>query len=70
MPKLALVRLAFNYVLQLLGMIAWGVGVIPFKMQAKLKCNENLAFMIQATRAKYLKVLGWNATRSLHQIIL
>jgi hypothetical protein len=39
-------------------------------MQAKLKCNEDLAIMIQATQAKYLKVFGWNATKSLHQIIL
>jgi len=70
MPKLALVRLAFNYIFQLLGMTTWGVGVVPFNMQAKLKCDENLAFMIQATQAKYLKALGWNETKSLHQIIL
>jgi hypothetical protein len=66
MPKLTLVRLAFNYIFQLLGIIAWGVGV----MQAKLECDENLALMIQATQTKFLKTLGWSATKSLHQIIL
>jgi hypothetical protein len=66
MPKLALVKLAFNYIFQLLGMIAWGVGVV----QAKLQCNEDLALMIQATQTKYLKALGWNATKNLHEIIM
>ncbi len=47
-------------------MTAWGVGV----MQAKLECNEDLTLMIQTTQTKFLKALGWNATKSMHQIIL
>jgi hypothetical protein len=37
-------------------MITWGVGSIPFNVQAKVECNENLAIIIQAIRAKYAKV--------------
>jgi hypothetical protein len=42
MLKLALVRLASNHILQLFGMTTWGVGSIPFNVQAKLEHNENL----------------------------
>jgi hypothetical protein len=38
--KPALVKLTFSHILQLLGMIAWGVGVIPFNVQAKLEHDE------------------------------
>jgi hypothetical protein len=38
-------------------MIAWGVGAIPFNMQAKLKHNENLALVIQTIQAEYAKAL-------------
>ncbi len=44
--KLALVKLAFSHILQLFGMIAWGVGAMPFNVQAKLKRDENLALVI------------------------
>jgi hypothetical protein len=48
-PKIALVRLAFNHILQLLGMATWGVGAIPLNVQAKLDHDEDFALMIQAT---------------------
>ncbi len=48
-PKLALVRLIFNHILQLLGMATWGVGAIPLNVQAKLEHDENFALVIQAT---------------------
>jgi hypothetical protein len=38
-------------------MTTWGVGSIPFNMQAKEECNEDLAIVIQATWAKYAKAL-------------
>ncbi len=44
--KLAFVRLTFNHILWLLGMTTWGVGAILFNVQAKLKCNEDLAIVI------------------------
>jgi hypothetical protein len=45
-PKPTLVKLAFSHILQLLGMTTWGVGSIPFNVQAKVECNEDLAIMI------------------------
>jgi hypothetical protein len=38
-------------------MIAWGVGVIPLNMQAKLERDEDLALVIWMIQAKYGKVL-------------
>jgi hypothetical protein len=38
--------LASNHILWLLGMTTWGVGAILFNVQAKLKCNEDLAIVI------------------------
>ncbi len=51
------VKLASSHILQLLGMIAWGVGVIPLNMQAKLERDEDLALVIWMIQAKYGKVL-------------
>jgi hypothetical protein len=52
----ALVKLASNHILQLLGIIAWGVGAIsPFNMKAKLEHDENLALVIQTIQAEYAK---------------
>jgi hypothetical protein len=36
-------------------MIAWGVGVIPFNVHAKLKRNEDLALVIQVIQDEYAK---------------
>jgi hypothetical protein len=36
-------------------MTTWGVGSIPFNVQAKLERYEDLAIVIQATQAKYAK---------------
>ncbi len=38
-------------------MIALGVGAIPFNVQAKLECDEDLALVIWATWTKYAKAL-------------
>jgi hypothetical protein len=46
-PKLALVKLAPNTIFELLGMTTWGVGSIPFKVQAKVKCDKDLAIVIR-----------------------
>jgi hypothetical protein len=43
------VKLTSSHTLQLLGMITRGLGAIPFNVQAKLKCDENLALVIQVT---------------------
>jgi hypothetical protein len=44
-------------------------GAIPLNMQAKLKCNEDLALMIQITQARYAKAfkgawmeINWKST--------
>jgi hypothetical protein len=52
-------------------MFAWGVGAIPLNVQAKLKCDENLALVIRITQIRYAKALkgfGWSTIGSLHQI--
>jgi len=54
------VKLAFSHILRLLGMVAWGVGAMPFNMQTKLEHDEDLALVIQviqATQARYAKAL-------------
>ncbi len=56
-PIPTLVKLASNHILQLLGMIAWGVGVMFLNVQAKLECDEDLALMIRTIRTKYAKEL-------------
>jgi hypothetical protein len=38
-------------------MTAWGVGAIPFNVQAKLEHNEDLAFMIRTIQIRYAKAL-------------
>ncbi len=55
--KPALVKLTSNHILQLLSMIAWGVGAMLLNMLVKLECNENLAFVIRMTQTKYEKAL-------------
>jgi hypothetical protein len=61
-PKPALVKLAFSAILDLLGMITWGVGSIPFNVQAKVECYENLAIVIQVIQARCAKAFkgAWN----------
>jgi hypothetical protein len=48
-PKLALVMLASNTILELLGMIAWGVRSLPLDVQTEMERNEDLAIVIQKT---------------------
>jgi hypothetical protein len=38
-------------------MIAWGCGGIPLNVQAKLECNEDLAFVIRTIQVEYVKAL-------------
>jgi hypothetical protein len=38
-------------------MTAWGVGAMHINVQAKLKHDENLAFVIQAIQVEYAKAL-------------
>jgi hypothetical protein len=53
----ALIKLTLSHILRLLGMIAWDVGATPFNVQAKLKHDEDLAFVIQVIRTRYAKAL-------------
>jgi hypothetical protein len=57
MLKLTLVRLTFNHIFRLFGMIAWGVGTNLFNVKTKQERNEDLAFVIQTTEVKYAKAL-------------
>jgi hypothetical protein len=45
-PKSTFVKLASSHILQLLHMIAWGVGAMFFNIQAKLEHDEHLALVI------------------------
>jgi hypothetical protein len=45
-PKFALVKLTSNAIFELLGMTTWGVGSIPLNVQAKVKCDKDLAVVI------------------------
>jgi hypothetical protein len=54
-PKLALVKLASNYIFRFLNMITWGVVSILLNVQAKLEHDEDVTLMIQATQVKYVK---------------
>jgi uncharacterized membrane protein YuzA (DUF378 family) len=66
------VKLVLSHILQLLGMISWGVGFIHFNVQAKVEHDEDLAVMIRITQTKYakaFKTVGWTKLiRSLHLI--
>jgi hypothetical protein len=55
--KPALVKLASIAIFELLGMTTWGVGSIPFNVQAKVKCDEDLAVVIRKIQVKYVKAL-------------
>ncbi len=54
-PKPTFVKLTFSAKLYILGMIAWSVGSIPFNVQTKVECYDNLAIVIQATWTRYAK---------------
>jgi hypothetical protein len=45
-PKFTFIKLAFNAILELLGMTTWGVGSITFNVQAKMECDVDLAIVI------------------------
>ncbi len=47
--KPTLVKVAFNAIFDILGMITWSVGSIPFNVQAKVEHYEDLTIVIQAT---------------------
>ncbi len=62
-PKPTLVKLASNTIFEFLGMTKWGVGSIPFKVQAKVECNKDSAIAISKTQVGYAKALGMSTTR-------
>jgi hypothetical protein len=54
-PKPILMMLVSSHILWFFGMTAWGVGSIPFNVQAKLKRDENLRSLICVIQANYVK---------------
>ncbi len=52
MLKLATVKLASNHII---GMTTWGVGAILLNVEAKPKCDEDLAFVIRTIQVGYAK---------------
>jgi len=52
-----LVHLAFEILLGIIGIPAWGVGFIPQSAWAHLEKDKNLIEIIQASKATYAKPL-------------
>jgi hypothetical protein len=52
-----LVHLAFEILLGIIGIPAWGVGFIPQSAWARLEKDENLVETIQAIKVAYVKPL-------------
>jgi hypothetical protein len=48
-------KLVSSHIFRLINMTTWGVGAMPFNMQAKMEHDEDLALVIQANQAKYAK---------------
>ncbi len=62
-----LVRLAFEILLGIIGILAWGVGFIPQSAWARLEKDKNLVETIWASKVAYAKPLKvawgtWNWT--------
>jgi hypothetical protein len=58
-----LVHLAFEVLLGIIGIPAWGVGFIPQSAWASLEMDENLVETIRTSRVAYAKPLkvAWGA---------
>jgi hypothetical protein len=53
----SLVRLAFEILMGIIGILTWGVGFIPQSTWARFEKDENLVETIQASRVAYAKPL-------------
>jgi len=53
--KPTFVKLTFSHILQLFGMIAWGVGPMPFNIHAKFERDEDLTLVIWTIQTEYAK---------------
>jgi len=53
LPKPALVKLALEQLLKVLGLNAWGVGNVPRDVISKMEKDEDLQGMIRSTRCVY-----------------
>jgi len=53
LPKPALVKLASEQLLKVLGLNAWGVGSVPQDATSRMEKNEDLQGMIRFTRCVY-----------------
>ncbi len=56
-PKPALVKLASEQLLKLLGFNAWGVGSVPRDVASRMEKDEDLQGMIRSTRCVYARQL-------------
>jgi hypothetical protein len=56
-PKLALVKLASEQLLKVLGLNAWGVGSVPRDATSRIEKDEDLQGMIRSTCCVYARQL-------------
>jgi hypothetical protein len=56
-PKLALVKLASEQLLKVLGLNAWGMGSVPQDATSRMEKDEDLQGMIQSTHCVYARQL-------------
>ncbi len=56
-PKPALVKLALEQLLKVLGLNAWGVGSVPRDAASRMEKDEDLQGMIRSTRCVYARQL-------------
>ncbi len=52
-PNLVLVRLTSSHLTNILGILKWGVGSIPFHVLAKIKEDEDLASLIHESKVAW-----------------
>ncbi len=53
LPKLTLLKLASEQLLQMLGLNAWGMGTMFWDATSQMEKDEDLQEMIQSTRPTY-----------------
>jgi hypothetical protein len=58
-----LVHLTFDMLLGIIGIIAWGVGVVPQNAWTQLEKGDNLIQVIQTSKMSYAKAfkIAWDA---------
>jgi hypothetical protein len=56
-PKPALVKLALEQLLKVLGLNGWGVGSVPRDATSRMEKDEDLQGMIRSTRCVYAQQL-------------